>query len=691
MEATGKPAHPAPPSTLRRWGAAVHGFFVRVVDSGMPDHLEDPDARRRARIVLSFTLVLVLLGLEAVGFFAWSLPPHLSQVVTLALLVALCLTLAIPSVLRRGGSIATGANLVIGGSYLVIAAAILVVGGIKAPVLHWLALLPMLAVLMGARNSAWAWMGVALASITALVVGDAMGLRLPDQFGLAQLEGSLLWVQRYVDVGSWVGMLFAIAMVYEAQKSRQTRELAEKNAQLEAEMAERGRVERHNQYLAYYDELTALPNRRLFQTHLEKAMELTQRIDRRLAVLFLDLDGFKEVNDTLGHALGDELLQQVGKRLQSCIRVTDIAARSQRDDSRVVSRLGGDEFTLLLTGIRDHREAALVAQRILDCLQPAFPLGDREVFISASIGIAMHTSGADLQDLLRNADLAMYHAKQRGKNGFQFFDESMNRDLQRHNTLVGELRRALERDELTLHFQPIVSARDHQVVGVEALARWTHPEEGPIPPAEFIRVAEESGLMVLLGDWIFREACRQYARWRDAGLAPARIAINVSGLQLRRGALPKTVLESLRESFLEPECLEVEVTEGAMLEDEDEASRCLEELKRLGLRVALDDFGTGYSSLSYVKRFPVDSLKTDRSFVRDVAHDPDAQAIVTAIIAMAHQLGLEVVGEGVETEAQERFLREHGCDELQGYRYGQPVPAAEIARMLMPPAPEPRN
>jgi diguanylate cyclase (GGDEF)-like protein len=683
---------PTPQRSGPRTGplARLHRLLARIVESGVPDPIQDPDSRRRARILLSFTLALILLGFEAVAFFSWALPPDLALGVSACLLAALGLVLAIPAALRRG-SIALGANLMLSGSYLVIIASVLSIGGVRAPVIHWLALLPMLAVLMGARRSAWAWIGVALLTVTGLVLADVLGVRLPDEFGVAEMQGRLLWIQRYVDVGSWLGILFAVSMVYEAQKRRQTHELAEKATQLESEVAQRSRAERRNQYLAYYDDLTTLPNRRLFQARLRTATEAAARSDRQVAVLFLDLDGFKEVNDTHGHGLGDRLLQQVAERLQRCIRASDVAARSRASDPQVVSRLGGDEFTILLTRVRNRTEAALVAERILACLEPPFPIGDHEVFISASIGVALHSGGpGGVDDLLRNADMAMYHAKERGKNNFQFFDDSMNTDLLRYSTLAGELRKALERNELELHFQPIVRAGGPQVpVGVEALARWTHPEEGSIPPSEFISVAEGSGLMVPLGQWIFREACRQYAGWRDAGLAPSRIAVNVSGVQLRGGALAKTVVEAMREFDLPAGCLELEVTEGAMLLDEDEASRCLEDLKRLGVRVALDDFGTGYSSLSYVKRFPVDSLKIDRSFVRDLATDSEAQAIVTAIIAMAHRLGLEVVGEGVESGAQEAFLCQHGCDELQGYRFGKPMTAAAMTRLLAQHRPSP--
>ena len=684
MQAMRRRPSPASPPDEAVGGllASPRRFLRRLIESGVPEQLTDPDARRRARILLGFTLALILLGFEALAFFSWSLPATPALVVSVCFAGSMGLVLFIPAALRRG-SLALGANLLIGGSYLVILASILAVGGVRAPVIHWLALLPMLAVLMGARRSAWAWVGIALASFSGLVLADAAGIPVPDGLQLDQQQGSLLWVQRLVDVSSWLGILVAVALVYEAQKKRQTQELAEKAAQLESEMTQRGRAERRNQYLAYYDDLTTLPNRRLFQTRLRTAIEASVGSDRGIAVLFLDLDGFKEVNDTHGHGLGDRLLQQVAERLQRCIRASDVAARSRASDPQVVSRLGGDEFTVLLTRLRDRGEAAMVARRILDCLEAPFAIGDHEVFISASIGVALHSGGlGGVDDLLRNADMAMYHAKERGKNNFQFFDESMNTDLVRYSTLAADLRKALERNELMLHFQPIVAAADHRTVGIEALARWNHPEEGLVPPAEFIRVAEGSGLMDPLGRWIFREACRHYALWREAALAPPRIAVNVSGVQLRGGALVKTVLEAMREFDLAAHCLELEVTEGAMLLDEDEASRCLDELKQLGVRVALDDFGTGYSSLSYVKRFPVDSLKIDRSFVRDVATNAEAQAITTAIIAMAHRLGLEVVGEGVESEAQETFLRENGCDALQGFRFGKPMTAAEMTELL---------
>ena len=669
----------------------LRGLLFRIVDSGIPAEMRsgDPDTLRRARIVLSFTLVLVLLGLEAVAFFAWVLEAESSRYVAVALVVGLLLTLAIPFSFRRTGSVDLGANLVIAGSYVVIVSCFTVVGGIRAPLLHWCALLPMLAVLMGSRRSAWLWAAVGFATLSLFVAADAVGWRFPDSLGLARVDGTTLWVQRFVDVGSWVGILLAVSLVYEARKEAQTRELAEKNLELQSEIEQRSRAEERTQYLAYYDELTTLPNRRLFQQQLRSAMEQASRHDRKVAVLFLDLDGFKEVNDTHGHALGDCLLQQAAERLRTCVRMSDSVARGGDANAGVVSRLGGDEFTILLTGIRGHREAALVSQRILECLENPFALGDHEVFISASIGVALYPGDVEgLDDLLRNADVAMYHAKDRGKNNFQFFEEQMNRDIVRHSTLVRALRKALDRDEFTIHYQPMVAALEHRIVGVEALVRWKRSGEGLVAAGEFIDVAEESGLIEPLGDWVVRQACQHYAKWRAAGVAPARLAVNVSGTQLRRGGIVTSVLEALRAADLEPDCLELEVTEGGVMVDEEEASRCLAQLKELGVRVALDDFGTGYSSLSYVKRFPVDSLKIDRSFVADIETDRQARAIATAIIAMAHEMGLTVVAEGVETGAQEQLLTQLGCDEFQGYRFSRPVAAEEMALLLIAGFPE---
>jgi predicted signal transduction protein with EAL and GGDEF domain len=413
-----------------------------------------------------------------------------------------------------------------------------------------------------------------------------------------------------------------------------------------------------------------------------------ERSDRMIAVMILDLDSFKWVNDSYGHPLGDALLKQVADRLRACVRGADSVFRNSGDqdvrtEESVVSRLGGDEFTVLLVKLRNDREAAIVAGRMLQAFKESFALEDHEVYISASIGIALYPRDvADVNELLRNADLAMYSAKDHGKNNYQFFSESMNEEIVRRTTLTNELRRACERSEFILHYQPIVQAGSREIVGLEALIRWQHPARGLVMPGEFIEIAEESGLIGPISEWVLATACQQIVEWQDQGLPGVRLAVNLSGVQLRHRGLCDYVEVTLAETGMDPRDLELEITESAMMEDEEQAARSLVELKQLGLDVALDDFGTGYSSLSYVQRYPVDSLKIDRSFVKEVSVDPEAQAITTAIVAMAHGLGLTVVAEGVETAEQETFLVELGCDRLQGFRFARPQAAREVAELL---------
>ena len=350
----------------------------------------------------------------------------------------------------------------------------------------------------------------------------------------------------------------------------------------------------------------------------------------------------------------------------------------------MVSRIGGDEFTILLAHIRSPEEAAIVARRILQSLREALDLDGREVHIGASIGIAIYPSDEveGIDGLLRNADMAMYHAKQCGRNNYQFFDESLNDAAQRRSALAGELRRAFENGDFSLVFQPIAATSTGRFVALEALLRWDHPERGRLGAGEFVQIAEETGLMASLGEWVLGESCRLWSRWRDAGLPSLRLCVNVSGLQLRSDDLPGAVERILGEYGISGKQLELEITESAMMEDEDEASRTLEALKRQGVRIALDDFGTGYSSLSYVKRFPVDAIKIDRSFVQGVIEDPEARAITSAIVALAHELGLTVVAEGVESEAQQRCLTELRCDEMQGFLLSEPLESEAVERFL---------
>ena len=676
------------PDLLEEGSGGSHSNpFVRLIDRAIPDEMKaEADVHLRARVTLGFALALGVLGAEAVAFFAWAIPGDEWQHVGLSVLVALGLTAGVPVAFHRLKSLALGANLVIGGYWLLMFTSFTVIGGIQAPPFHWCALMPMMAVLMGARRSAFVWAGVGMATVGAFTALDFVGLPMQDPAGL---ERPMLWVQRFGETGSWLAILLTVALMYEAQRRKQTQRLTLQNANLEAEILQRAQAEERIRYLAYYDELTTLPNRRLFEEHLATAIGHAQRQGRQVAVLFLDLDGFKAVNDTLGHETGDRLLEQVAERLRACVRLSDTVARGgedgdEKDAGDVVSRRGGDEFTVLLSAVRDHREVAVIADRILQALAESFFLIDREISISASLGIALHSGTIGrfgCENLLRDADLAMYHAKECGKNNFQFFEDWMTTDTIERATLATELRRALDREEFELYYQPIVRPVTHECVGVEALARWHHPERGLVEAAEFIDVAEETGLTIQLSEWALRTAARDYAKWRSEGVAPQRIAVNVSGTQFRKRGLVQVVTHILSEYEIPPAALELEVDESTMI-DVEEASRCLATLKDLGVSIALDDFGTGCSSLSSVRRFPVDRLKIDRSFVAEIVTDLECQAIVCAIMAMAGRLGLSVVAEGVETMPQESFLAAHGCKEFQGFLYARPEPAGIFAEKM---------
>jgi len=439
-----------------------------------------------------------------------------------------------------------------------------------------------------------------------------------------------------------------------------------------------------NRRLAYHDALTGLPNRRLFKDRLELALAQARRQGATVAVCFLDLDGFKKVNDSLGHEAGDRLLQVVAERLTASVREGDSLSRGDPDAAEpAVSRLGGDEFTILLPGIHEAEDAGRVARRILTTLREGFEIDGREVFATASIGIAAApVDGDSAEQLLRNADTAMYAAKERGRNTLQFFSSSMNAATERKLDLERRLRHALENDDLSLYYQPIRNSQTGRTTGVEALLRWTDPELGEIPPAEFVPVAEDAGLIVAIGDWVIRSACAQAREWREAGLEPIRIAVNVSGHQLREPGFVATVAEALAQGGLSSADLEIEITESTIMQDDEATNEAFQALSDLGLSIALDDFGTGYSSLSYLRRFAIDRVKIDHSFVAGIPDDAEDMAVTAAIVAMAHNLLLRVVGEGVETLAQAQSLIELGCDELQGYLFSRPVPARELVRFL---------
>jgi diguanylate cyclase (GGDEF)-like protein len=423
---------------------------------------------------------------------------------------------------------------------------------------------------------------------------------------------------------------------------------------------------------AYHDALTGLPNRALFLDRLHQAVVYLRRQPGRLALLFLDLDRFKYINDSLGHTVGDEVLRNVAKRLVACVREEDALAR-----------LGGDEFALLLTRATDREQVASKAQRLLQSLdQPQYVAG-RELHVGASIGIALFPDDAREPDvLLRNADVAMYQAKFRGGNGYAFFTPDIDMATSRRFTLENALRRALREQEFVLHYQPQVHLVTGKITGVEALLRWHDPDLGVLSPDHFIGVAEETGLIVPLGEWVLEQACRDYSRWLKRGCAPPRLAVNLSARQLRHADLLECVRNALDRSCSLSPILEFEITESQIMQDPEGAVETVHALKQMGVQVAVDDFGIGYSSLAYLKRFPIDALKIDRSFVRDIPKDPDDAAIVTAIISMAKSLRLTVIAEGVETEAQRTFLRRQQCEEIQGFLFSNPLPAEQLERFL---------
>jgi len=442
------------------------------------------------------------------------------------------------------------------------------------------------------------------------------------------------------------------------------------------------RAEERIRYLATYDALTALPNRRLLVEHLERSLGHAVRRGESLALLCVDLDRFRRVNESLGHGGGDRLLQAVAERMLSCVRSTDFVGRSE-PGGPVLSRLGGDEFTVVLRPVRSGEDAAIAARRILDALRAPFPTGGGEVSLGASIGIALHPGdGDDAETLLRNADAAIEAAKRRGGSVYQFFREAMNERSSRTLQLERLLRLGLARGELSVAFQPQLEVSSGRVVGVEALARWEHAELGVVGPAEFIPVAEESGLIFELGLQVLRLSCRQLAAWKRRGDPPLTVAVNVSGRQLHDPDFARAVEALLREERTDPSCLELEITESALLVDDTATISTLEHLHALGIRLALDDFGTGYSSLSHVVRLPIDVIKIDRGFVADLGSERRGATLVAGVVALGRALGLRVIAEGVETREQHAMLEALGCDVLQGFHVAAALPADALSEFL---------
>jgi diguanylate cyclase (GGDEF)-like protein len=437
-----------------------------------------------------------------------------------------------------------------------------------------------------------------------------------------------------------------------------------------AEQVETTKTQLH--HLAHHDVLTGLPNRMLLQDRLSQAIELAHRQGTQLAMLFMDLDRFKHINDSLGHAVGDQLLQSVAQRLVSCVRHSD-----------TISRQGGDEFVVLLSNIKHAEDAALSAQKILAALTAPHLIDQLELHVSVSIGISTYPDdGQDAETLLKNADSAMYHAKESGRNNYKFFEHEMNvRAVQRH-AIEASLRRALERQEFVLFYQPKIDLHSHMIVGVEALIRWQHPEQGLVLPSQFISIAEDCGLILPIGRWVLREACLQARAWRQAGLPPITVAVNTSALEFSATDFLENIRTTLEETNLEPRYLELELTESVLMRDAEFTNSVLHALADLGVKLAIDDFGTGYSSLSYLNQFPIDILKIDRSFVRRMTSNPDNAAIVGAVIGLGKSLKLRVIAAGVETAEQCAFLLAQHCDEGQGYYFGRPVVAETLATLL---------
>ena len=440
------------------------------------------------------------------------------------------------------------------------------------------------------------------------------------------------------------------------------------------DITQRKNAERQIVHQAYHDALTGLPNRMLFYDRLTQALSLARRDERGLAVLFLDLDQFKLVNDTLGHAAGDRLLVEIARRLQNTVR-----------DCDTVARVGGDEFTLLLRNLDEGSDAARAAQKVLDAIARPVEVDGQRLYLTTSVGISMYPGdGQEAEALLTNADIAMYRAKELGRSRFQLCTPAMNAKSVARLTLERDLRQALERGELALLYQPQVRIATGRTVGVEALLRWNHPERGLVRPAEFIGVAEETGLILPIGEWVLRAACKQARQWHQDGSAELRVAVNLSALQFQQRGLVAVVEKILSDTGVDPDWLVLEITESAAMHDAELTVEVLAMLRAMGLRIAIDDFGTGHASLSYLRQFPIDSLKIDRAFVSDLETSREGSAIVNAIIGLAHGLDLEVVAEGVETEGQLRFLAEHGCEEYQGFLISQALSAVKVPRFVQP-------
>jgi diguanylate cyclase (GGDEF)-like protein len=458
----------------------------------------------------------------------------------------------------------------------------------------------------------------------------------------------------------------------EVRVLERTAELAGANALLQGEIVERRQAEARVHHMAYHDSLTGLPNRALLSDRLDRAMLTAQRSERKLAVMFIDLDRFKTINDSLGHLTGDHLLKEVAGRLCRAVRASD-----------TVARLGGDEFVVLVPGIHDGAECSHVADKMIEALAAPFPFEGRMLHITPSIGICVYPDdGADVQTLMRHADAAMYHAKASGRNNYQFFTQRMNQAAAQHFELESSLRGALAKEEFELFYQPIIDIASRRVHTMEVLLRWRRPGHGLILPDHFIPIIEENGLIVPIGEWVMRRACEQSVEWLRAGLQPVPLAVNLSPRQFMNRGLIESIRRILGETGIDPALIECEITETALMQHGEQTLEILGQINSMGIRLSIDDFGTGYSSLAYLKRFPVKKIKIDRAFIKDLENSTEDRAIVAAIIALSNSLQLSVVAEGVETEGQFDLLAGSGCQFAQGYLFSQPADA-DGARALL--------
>lgn len=525
---------------------------------------------------------------------------------------------------------------------------------------------------------------------------DKLSISLEDFFQLAHLEDRLLLEQQFLEVIEQAKNLHVEYRIIQANDEIKT--IA---AQIEftfdetkqnpilagtiQDVSERKKNEDKIRYLAYYDSLTNLPNRYTLEKRLADTLKYATRYNHTMAILFIDVNQFKRINDTLGHSAGDTLLKKVAARLRICVRDTNHIVDEQGIPQQpTLARFGGDEFVVLLNELQQPSDAIKITQRILSAFEESILLEGHEIYVSLSIGLSIFPNdGVTVRSLLKSADAAMYHAKKGGRNQYRFYSDTMNTKTIEHISLESSLHKAMETSSLLIYYQPKLDTQSNKIIGMEALLRWKHPERGIIPPAEFIPLAEETGLIMPISEWMLLNACRQLREWMDEGMPPLELAVNLSGKQFHQIELANTILSTLNLTGIPPELLNLELTESILMKNDDDTMQILHKLKKMGVKISIDDFGTGYSSLSYLKGFPIDYLKIDKSFIGDITESEPNNAITKTIITMAHNLNLKVVAEGVEKEQQAAFLRQHNCDEMQGYLYGKPMPGPEFANLVL--------